>query len=114
MGRLIAWDSKGPTGKAIRINMIDDFDARGLHRLYARTDTFPKMHSFNMTIWKDRKDRLLARFWSHGIYSEWESYEIIGIKTELILRYQEKDRYTDKWVPECLRDAYDDWVIYDD
>jgi len=114
MGRLIAWDSKGPTSKGIHINMIDDFDAGGLHRLYERTDVFPKIHSFNMTIWKDREDRLLARFWSRGIYSERESYEIIGIKAELISRCQEKDRYSDKWVPECLRDAYDEWVTYDD
>lgn len=111
---LVAWDTEGASNRRIGITMIDDFDARGMHCLYVRTDTFPKKHSFNMTIWKDRKDRLLARFWSRGKYIEWESYEIIGIKTESILRFQEKDRYTDKWIPKCLRDAYDEWIIYED
>jgi len=114
MERFTYWDSKGPTGKTICINMIDDFDARGLRRLYDRTDTFSKKNSFNITIWKDRKDRLLARFWSRNIYIDWESYEIIGMKTESISRFREKDRYTEEWIPERLRDAYDDWIIYED
>ena len=111
---LVAWDTEAASNRCIRINMIDDFDARGMHCLYGRTDSFPKKHSFNMTIWKDQKDRLLARFWSRSKYIEWESYEIIGIKTESILRFREKDCYTDKWIPKCLRDAYDEWIIYED
>ncbi len=102
--RFTHWESKGPIGKGIRIDMVDDFDARGLVRLYTRTDSFPKKHSFNMTIWMDQKDRLFARFWCHSRYIEWESYEIIGIKMPSISRFQKKDRYTE-WVRMSLVDT---------
>ena len=111
---IVAWDTEAASDRCIRINMVDDFDARGMLFIYGRTDSFSKKHSFNMTIWKDRKGRILARFWSRSKYNERESYEIIGIKAKLLSRFQEKGRYTDKWIPKCLRDAYDDWITYEE
>ncbi len=110
----MSWDTEGLKGRGISINMIDDFDARGLRRLYVRTDVFPKAPLLNMAIWTDRKERLFARFWSRSEYVEWESYEIIGIKPEQISRIFTKNPDSDEWIPECLRDAYDDWIIYED
>lgn len=94
--------------------MIDDFDARGLHRLYKRTDVFPKAPFLNMVIWTDQKKRLFARFLSRSRYIDRESFEILGIKPELISRLSAKYPDSDEWIPECLRDAYDEWVIFED
>ena len=42
------------------LEAIGHFDARGMRRVYGRGDHFKRV--FNMDIWKDRNDRLLARF----------------------------------------------------
>ena len=108
------WETEALKGRGICINMIDDFDARGLRRLYMRTDVFPKAPILNMAIWTDRKKRLFARFWSRGRYIDRESFEIFGIKPELTSCLSAKYPDSDEWIPEYLRDAYDDWIIYED
>ncbi len=110
----MSWDTEGLKGRGISINMIDEFDARGSRRLYMRTDVFPNTPFLNMAIWTDRKQRLFARFWSRGRFIDRESFEILGIKLELISCLSAKNPDSDEWIPECLRDAYDDWIIYED
>lgn len=106
----VAWDKEGPSNRRIRINIIDDFDARGMRCLYGRTDLFPEKCRFNMTIWKDRNGRILVRFWSRSIDVEWRSFEVIGLVPKLIPSRQKGGSFDDGWIPQSLRDEYDQWI----
>ena len=107
--RNVYWENKGPSGPSIKVELIDDFDARGKHRVYGRGDHFVRL-ILNMDIWQDRNGRLFARFWSRNDEVDWHSYEIVGLSDNvgLNLPIGELD---EQWVPECLRDEYDSWVV---
>ncbi len=92
----------------VTITEIDDFSARGMRRMYGRGDTFFDRPVFNMDIWRDRKDRLLARFWSRGNEVDWECWEILGVPDAHLLSGPPFD---ERWVPECLRLEYDTWIL---
>ncbi len=107
--RILYWEGKGPSNPTIQLKLIDHFDARGKHRVYGRGDHFPRL-VLNMDIWRDRNGRLLVRFWSRNREIDWYSYEIMGfmdaIRPEQAIKEQDE-----KWVPECLRDEYENWAL---
>ena len=114
LGPLMVWESETLKGRGTRCDMLTEgFNARGLHCLYQREDKFPKSPKLNMAVWTDGK-RLLARFWSRSQYVETESYEVLGINKNLLERLYDKVPESDDWIPQCLRDAYDDWVTFED
>lgn len=93
----------------IEVNHVDHFDARGMRRVYGRGDHHCGGRTFNMDVWLTRSGRLLARFWSRSSEVDGVSLEIIGFSPTLPPR--RKGAALDaRWVPQCLRDEYDDWI----
>jgi hypothetical protein len=41
---------------------------------------------------------------------DWESYEIKGFDVSLIPAVAYKRQFSDEWVPEVVRVAYDGWI----
>src|ERR1017187_51966 len=104
------WDRGGPRGRGIKVNNIAHFDARGMRRVFGRGISYLGGHDFNMDVWLTRSGRLLARFWSRSSKVDWKSYEIVGLP--LTPPPTSKRREMDeRWVPQCLRDEYDNWIV---
>jgi hypothetical protein len=108
---IVDWEEKGPIGSSIHIEHIDDFDARGKHRVYGRGDQFGRRFTLNMDVWRSTSGRLLVRFWSRNYHVDWYSYEIFGITDEKKHGNGTTIEFGEHWVPESLREAYDSWVL---
>lgn len=107
--RVAYWDSEGPIGSSIRIEGIDHFDARGKRRMYGRGDQFGRL-VLNMDVWLSRDGRLFVRFWSRNEDVDWYSYEIVGL-VDIESHYDTSPpEFGEHWIPECLREEYDNWV----
>ena len=105
------WKPDGPRGRGIKINRIAHFNARGMHRVYGRTVHQPvgnHTSQRNIDVWLARDGRILARFWALGSEVDEESYEIIGLSYPPI-KGKEVGLNQD-WVPESLRDKYQEWM----
>jgi hypothetical protein len=63
-----------------------------------------------MDVWQTKDGRILARFWSRSDEVDWCSYEVFGLRVPAL---DKGHRPTDgeRWIPKCLRDEYDNWVI---
>lgn len=94
---------------AVRLICCEDFDARGMRRVYGRTDHYGRS-AFNMDIWLKRDGRLLMRFWSKSSEVDGESYEIIGIEPTVIPVPQPGMPLAEEWVPEVVWKEFDRWV----
>ena len=105
----VYWDSAPPESKAI-VEEIDDFDARGMMRLYGRGDRFHRHRTFNMDIWKDKQGRLFMRFWSRSSEVDWQSFEIKCIDVTLIPEGNREHGFDSYWVPKAVRDVYENWI----
>lgn len=107
--RGLDWGSNAVNCPSVRIEHISHFDARGKHSMYGRGDHLGRV--FYMDIWRAKDGRLLARFWSRNQEVDWESYEIIGLPAPKLPDDAYAVESGEYWAPECLRKAYDDWVI---
>jgi hypothetical protein len=96
----------------IKVNCIEDFDARGMRRVFGRVDHYGRDCTFNMHVWLTRSGRLLARFWSRSSEVDGMSLEVVGFSPSLPPR--EKGAPLDaRWVPQLLRDEYDYWIEHE-
>jgi len=102
------WDKDVPDRKAIQVEMIDHFDARGMTLLYGRGDHYPGRGAYNLDMWVDRRGRILARFWSRIRDVDGESYEVIGMRSPA---KPINKQYDEAVVPAKLRNEYDNWLI---
>lgn len=59
----LPWEQNIQHDARIKLAVIDDFNARGMKRVYGRGDQF-KNWTLNLDLWKNREGRLFARFWS--------------------------------------------------
>jgi hypothetical protein len=107
---MVAWDSEPSPDISIRIEYIDYFNARGMRRVYGRGDVFPTKCIFNMDVWLDRRGRLLARFWSRSNDVDGRSLEIRGISVDAIPKREPSTALSDAWIPQTLREEYEDWI----
>lgn len=99
----VHWEHNIQHDPQITVEGIDHFNARGMHRVYGRGDRFNHW-TLNLDLWKNRDGRLLARFWSRSQEVDPESWEVIG-QPDVGLPGDEQ------WVPQCLRQRYESWVI---
>ena len=104
------WDSRGRRGRAIRCDYIGPFDARGMRRMYGRGDHFGRGRTFNMDVWLTGTGRILVRFWARRDEVDWLSLEVFGLFQPLPQR-NKKHEMSEDWVPQCLRDEYDNWIL---
>lgn len=101
---IVHWDQTIQHAPQVKVAAIENFSARGMRRVYGRGDRF-KNWTLSLDLWKTKDGRLLARFWSRSQEVDWESWEVIGLE-------QADYSYADeRWVPWCLRKAYDNWVL---
>lgn len=98
---IVFWDHDGPDVESIQVIPIAIFDARGKRRVYGRGDHFGRL-IFNMDIWQSTDGHLFVRFWSNSSEVDWISYEIIGHTNK---------HCEECWVPEKIRNAYEDWIL---
>ena len=111
MKSVVYWDTDPPRKFRIRIEFTDNFDARGMQRVYGRGDHFWRRTAFNMDVWRDRNGRLLGRFWSRNPEVDWMSIEIHGIRPDSIPPRRKGALLSDAWIPKALRQAYENWVL---
>lgn len=104
------WSSDPPTNTDAKMEEIDRFDARGMHRVYGRGDHYPKYYTFNMDIWMTRNGRLLMRCWSNWQEIDGRSFEIKGLDTSKIPKTVKGEGPKDSWVPDVVRNTYEEWV----
>lgn len=110
MRRRVHWDGNGLTAKSVRIELIEPFDARGKRLVYGRGDHF-QGRTLNMDVWLSREGILYARFWSRSRYVEGCNYAVTGVAEPPGRRKKGVAALDERWVPELLRDEYDDWVV---
>ncbi len=89
---------------------IDPFSARGMRRVYGRGDHFGGGRTFQLDIWKNKHNQLFMRCWSH--YSDYlpMSFLITGVNPQVNPKVDGKHDLREDWVPQIVRDAYDDWA----
>jgi len=105
----IYWSSDPPSNNA-EVTEIDDFNARGMRRVYGRGDHFGRHHTFHLDIWMHRSGRLMMRCWSRCSEIDDRSFEIKGIPSSEIPHRNEIERFQDSWLPEVVRKAYEQWI----
>lgn len=104
------WDSDPPPVKAI-VDMCDDFDARGMRRVYGRGERWGNGPTFNLDIWRNKEGCLFMRCWSRcGDFDNY-SFEIKGVNVGSIPERQSNEAFSDVWIPKQVRRAYEDWVM---
>jgi len=103
---VIHWEKRAVQNVQAAIELVEAFSARGMKRVYGRDDLFGgRQPEFHLDMWRAKDGRLLARFWSRGREIDTECYAVHWSNpTEL--PYQDE-----RWAPEALRKAYDNWVI---
>jgi len=92
------------------VEEIEHFDARGMRRVYGRSDQFARYRSFNMDIWKTCGGRLLMRCWSRCEDIDWRSFEITGVDLTEIPEREKSSGFQESWVPQAVRRVYDHWI----
>ena len=102
-GLIVHWEQRIQSDSKITVEAIDDFNARGMHRVYGRGDQFKKWR-LNLDVWRNREGKLFARFWSRSNEVDRESWEVT------CLAGTDFPFGNERWVPQCLRDRYDSWV----
>src|SRR5262249_27226361 len=60
-GALLYWKRVGPENRSFQVEPIPWFDARGMRRLYNRSEHFGTL-ALRMDVWQTRDGRVLARF----------------------------------------------------
>jgi len=80
-----------------------------MRRIYGRGDHYGGGPTFNMGVWLTRSGRVLARFWSRSSDVDGESFEVFGVSLTPPVR-NKKCELNEMWVPQCLRDEYDNWI----
>ena len=108
---MVDWESESPPKCRVRIEYIDAFDARGMRRVYGRSDHFGHKAAFNMDIWRDRSGKLFARFWSRNAEVDDVSISIQGIAAQSIPKRAKESAFSDAWIPEAVRAEYEDWIL---
>ncbi len=109
---MFEWSTEPPVVKPGIVNVveIDSFSAKGMRRVYGRGDHFGGGRTFQLDIWKNKHDQLFMRCWSH--YSDYlqRSFSITGVNTEVMPKVDGKPDLREEWVPQIVRDSYDDWA----
>jgi hypothetical protein len=53
---------------------------------------------------------VLARFWARGDEVDWLSLEVFGLSHPPPPKNKRFEKSED-WVPQCLRNEYDNWIL---
>jgi hypothetical protein len=103
---VVDWENQFTGASCATLHLVEHFDARGMRKVYGRGDHFHRV--FNMGIWRTRAGRLLVRFGSRNGDVDGECWEIIGVPDAQEIAGPPFD---DRWIPNCLREAYITWII---
>jgi hypothetical protein len=97
----VHWEHSIQHDPQVKLDDIEHFSARDMHRVYGRADHIDK-RTLNLDLWKTKDGRVLARFWSRSQEVDPESWEVIG--------QPDVGPPGEQWVPLCLRQRYESWV----
>lgn len=107
---LVFWNTPDPkdSDPAVSVVSIDHFNARGMRRMYGRSDHLGG--GFNLDIWRKKDGRVFMRCWSE--YGDYEpaSFEIVGVNPPLPHLQNGVPQLSEDWIPLVVRDAYEEWV----
>lgn len=120
--RSLDWVTPDPDPRAdLALQPIPAFDARGMRRIYGRSDHFlpapspipgfgrQRVPAYCLDIWRAKTGRIFVRFWSRSGYVDGCAYELQGLAfPESSLKPESGDN--EAWVPSIVRDAYETWV----
>ncbi|MDT8392073.1 MAG: hypothetical protein RRC34_16345 [Lentisphaeria bacterium] len=106
---IAAWGNTYPEDNCV-LEEIDYFNARGMRRIYTRSDCFGRYHSFNMDIWRRSDGELLLRLWSRCTEIDWRAFKIKGIDLAIVPCHEGREFFEDEWIPLAVRQAYDNWI----
>jgi hypothetical protein len=110
MDDIVLWESKASESSVI-LEACEPFDARGMRPVYGRGDHFGRAPTYHMDIWRDRRGRLFMRFWSRSDEIDWQSFEVKGLDIGSIPEREREHCFVDCWLPQAVRDAYENWVL---
>jgi hypothetical protein len=109
---MFGWSTEPPETEPgdVAVVEIEPFSAKGMKRVYGRGDHFGRGRTFQLDIWKNKHDQLFMRCWSH--YSDYisRSFSITGVNPQVNPKVVGKPYLSEEWVPQIVRDAYDDWA----
>ena len=115
MKTITSWLTTTRPKRGERLQHANHFDARGMRRVYGHTDRFGRGLTFHIAVWLTRDKRILARFWAHRDEVDWLSLEILGFSHPPLIRSEHRvdqpPGSDEEWVPQCLRDEYESWVL---
>jgi hypothetical protein len=106
----VAWEELGLRGSHIKVNRIEHFNARGMRMVYGRGDHFGGGRTFHMDVWVTKDRCVMARFWSYHREVDWASFGVEGLSLTPPPRGAKREM-DENWVPQSLRDEYDDWIL---
>ena len=105
---MLYWEKPGLRGP-YDIEFISEFDARGMQPVYCRSEYFGR-YSLHMNVWRTCDERLVARLWSRCREAEGCSIEVVGF-TRPRTPSNSINSCGEHWIPECLREEYESWII---
>lgn len=94
--------------RSIRILTAPRFSIRGMRFVYGRGDFFHRL-SRGLSIYLRKDGRVFFQFESPGKRVTYRSYELLGIEPPPLLVGDKS--VADDFVPEIVRDLYEEWVI---
>ena len=107
---VVLWDEPAPRAPRVVIDIVDKFDARGMRRVYGRSDRRGFGPTLSLDIWQSKNGRILVRFSSRANDVDELSFEIFGYnptptKAPGMIGLDER------WVPKQLREEFNNWVL---
>ncbi len=108
---------RGASPRAITLEFTEHFRAQGMRRLYGH-DIYmgPRRRKFQCDIWGAKDGRLLVRFHCPTESDYDESHQVIGLTVSDLTKVDlDRDAMDDglwpTWIPQCVRDHWDLWLI---
>jgi hypothetical protein len=106
----IDWEKPSRKGRSVAIRILRRFDARGMARVYSRSDDYSRRRRFDLDIWFCRDGRLFGRFSSRSKKVKNLSIEVKGFKPDDSL-FGVVTESNPLWLPKSLRDEYEKWTV---
>ena len=107
---VVHWNTHPPRNVRVHIEHIESFSARGMQRVYGRSDRFLARAALHMDIWRNSAGQLFARFWSRRDDTDDLSLIVRGIKPESLSERDREVGFSDRWIPGSLRKEYEQWL----
>ncbi|HQX50771.1 MAG TPA: hypothetical protein PLR25_12735 [Planctomycetaceae bacterium] len=107
---IIDWESPAPRIPHAHVESIEHFSARGMQWVYGRGCTFGRMANFNLDAWRNRSGDIFVRFWSRNEEVDDLAFCVSGVPPSFFENQERGKSVSDAWLPQRLRDEYEEWI----